>query len=175
MYSIQKGFVPFITGITSIVLPLWALISVSKYVFENINTRIPEILGESTKPIWLIVAMMYFFTMFFPVFFGLLFASIFPNAEIRRDGINFRYWGFFGSKVKWEEVDSLIYYPNGYIILRIDKRGLSIFNGLYFNDLQGKVLKSQLPILVFSPGLEKREEIVAEILDKCSPRIVHRK
>jgi hypothetical protein len=175
MYSIQKGFVPFITGIVSIVLPLWTLISVSKYVLENINTRIPEILGESTKPIWLIVVMTYFFTMFFPVFFGLLFASVFPNVEVRRDGINFRYWGFFGSKVKWEEIDSLIYYPNGYIILRIDKRGLSIFNGLYFNDLQGKLLKSQLPILVFSPGLEKREEIVAEILDKCSPRIVHRK
>jgi hypothetical protein len=175
MYSIQKGFVPFVTGITSIVLPLWALISVSKYVLENVNTRIPEILGDSTKPIWLIVAMMYFFTMFFPVFFGLLLASIFPNVEIRRDGVNFRYWGFWGSNVKWEEIDSLVYYPNGYIILRIDKRGLSIFNGLYFNDLQGKVLKSQLPILVFSPGLEKREEIVAEILDKCSPRIVHRK
>ena len=174
MYSIQKGFIPSIIGIISIVLPLWVLISVSKYIIENIDTRIPEIMGESTKPIWLIIVMLFLLSMLFPVYFGLLFASIFPNVELRRDGINFRYWGVFGSKVKWGEIDSLVYYSNGYVVLRIDKRGLSIFNGLYFNDLQGKVLKSQLPILVFSPGLETREEIINEILNKSTPRIVRK-
>jgi hypothetical protein len=175
MYSVQKGFVPLITGVVSVILPLWVLILDTNYVFENINTRIPELMGDSTKPLWSVVVMVYFFTMLFPVIIGLLLASIFPNIEIRRDGLSFKYWGFWGSKVKWNEIDSLVYYPNGYIVMRLDKRGLSIFNGLYFNDLQGKVLKSQLPILVLSPGLENREEMVAEILTKCSPRIVLKK
>lgn len=175
MYSVQKGFVPFITGIVSLILPLWVLILNTRFVFENINTRIPEIVGDSTKPLWSVVVMSYFFIMLFPVIIGLLLASIFPNIEIRRDGLSFKYWGFWGTKVKWDEIDSLVYYPNGYVVMRLDKRGFPAFNGLYFNALQGKFVKSQLPILVLSPGLENREEMISEILTKCSPRIVRKK
>jgi len=174
MYSVQKGILPVITSIVSFALPIWVVILDLKYIFENINARIPQIMGDSTKPVWLVITMLLFFTMFFPLFFGLLLASIFPVIEIRRDGLNFCYWTFFNCKVKWQEIDSLIYYQNGYIILRIDKRGLSIFNGLYFNSLQARFIRSQLPILVFSPGLENRNEIIKEILGKGTPRIVNK-
>jgi hypothetical protein len=175
MYSVQKGILPTITGIISLALPIWVLILDLNYIVTNINTRIPEIMGDSKKPVWLVVAMSLFFTMFFPVIFGMLFANIFPSIEIRRDGISCKYWGFFGSKVKWEEIDSLVYYPNGYVILRVDKRGFSFLNGLYFNDLMARMFRSQLPVIIFSPGLEKRDELITEILSKCSPRIVHKK
>src|SRR5688572_25941872 len=128
MYSVQKGILPTTINIISFVFPIWVLILDMKYVFENIDTRIPQIMGDSTKPVWLVIVLLLFFTMFFPVFIGLLLTSIFPTIEIRRDGLNFNYWVFVNCKVKWEEIDSLVYYPNGYIILRIDKRGLSIFN-----------------------------------------------
>ena len=158
----------------SFILPVSPFILDVKYVFENINTSIPEILGDSAKPIWLVIAMMFFFTMFFPVFFGMLLASIFPAIKVQHDGIDFSYGFFFGSKVRWNEIDSLVYYPNGYVVLRIDKRGLPIFTGLYFNKLQAGFIKSQLPILIFSPGLEKRKELIDEILEKGSPRVVRK-
>ena len=66
---------------------------------------------------------------------------------------------FFGSKIKWGEIDSLVYYPNGYIILRVDKRGFSFLNGLYFNDLMARRFRSQLPVIILSPGLEKKDEL----------------
>ncbi|HNE05006.1 MAG TPA: hypothetical protein PKJ84_06335 [Anaerolineales bacterium] len=175
MFLIQKGILPTIIGIVSFLLPAWVLFLDTKYILENLDTRIPEILGNSTKSIWLIVAMLYFFTMFFPIYFGMLLASIFPTIEIRRDGINFKYWEFLTCKAKWDEIESIIYYPNNYIVLRIDKRGLPMLNGLYFNSLQSKFLKSQLPILVLSPGLEKRDEVIREILKNSSPRIVQKK
>lgn len=175
MYSIQKGVLPRLTGIIGLVLPIFVLLLDMDYILKNISTRIPELMGNSTKPVWLVVLMFLFVTMFFPIYFGMLLASIFPAIEIRRDGIKFTFWEFFGSKINWDEIDSLVYYTNGNIILLIDKRGFPLFNGLYFNDLLAKRFRSHLPIIILSPGLEKREEIIKEILSKCSPRIVHRK
>ena len=175
MYSVQRGVIPTIAGIISAILPVWPLILDLKYIFENINTRIPEIMGDSQKPIWLVVVGVVFFTMFFPVFFGMLLAGIFPAIKIQHDGIKFIYWLVLGSMVKWDEIESLVYYPNGYVVLRINKLGLPFFNGQYFNLLHARVIGSQLPILIFSPGLEKKEEIIGEILKKSSARVVHKK
>jgi len=174
MYTVQKGILPTITGITSFILPFWILGLDVDYVLRNINTRIPEMMGDTTKPLWLLIVMFFFFTLFFPVLFSMILASIFPTIEVRKDGINFAFLGFFGAKVKWEEIDSLVYYPNNYILLRIDKRGFPLLNGLYFNQLQAGPVKSQLPILIFSPGLQNRDEIVSEIIEKASPRIVRK-
>jgi hypothetical protein len=175
MYSNQKGIIPAITGIISLVLPIWILFLDTKYIFNNINTRIPEIMGDSTKPLWVVVLLYYSTTMFFPVFFGLFFANLFPSIEIRNDGIRFSYWEFFGYKVLWDEIESLVYYPNGYVVLQVNKRGIPLFNGLYFNALIARFFRSYLPVIIMSPGLRKRNEIISEILSKCSPRVVHRR
>lgn len=175
MYHTQKGLLPILAGLLSYVLPISVLLLLLDYVMKNIYTRIPDLIGNSTKPIWLVVAMLFITMMVFPVFFGMMLASIFPSVEIRRDGLSFKYWEFFGCKVKWNEIDSLAYYPNGNIILRVDKRGLPLFNGLYFNELFAKRARSQLPIIILSPGLERRDEVIAEILAKSSPRIIQKK
>ncbi len=174
MHFVQRGLLPAITGLVSFVLPFWVLILDLSYIFRNVNTRIPEILAQSSVPVWLAVVIMLFSTMFFPIFFGMFLASIFPTIEIRREGLYASYWEFFGCRVKWEEIDSLAYYSNGYIALRVDKRGLPILNGTYFYRLQGRIAKSRLPTIILSPGLQKRDEIITEIMKKGSPRIIQK-
>jgi hypothetical protein len=174
MHAVQRGTLPAITSLLSFALPAWVLVMDLDYIFRNIDTRIPKILEQSDMPVWVAVVLVLFFTMFFPVFFGMLLASFFPTIEIRRDGLNCSYWEFINCRVKWEEVESLAYYPNGYIVLRIEKRGLPILNGLYFYSLQARILRTRLPVVILSPGLEKRNELIEEILKKASPRIVQK-
>jgi hypothetical protein len=171
----QRGLLPAITKLLGFVLPAYPFGLNVKYVIDKINMGTPELVGDSQTPDWLLFAMVFFFVMIFPVFFGMFFASIFPSMEPCTDGVRFSYWFLIGSKVKWNEIGGLVYYPNGYVVLRVDKYGLPFLNGQYFNMMRARFIDSQLPILIFSPGLEKREELIAEIRRNCSVRVAYKK
>jgi len=163
MYSVQKGIIPRITKVISILLP-----------FGVFMLNLTDLFKTPYQYGWKVEVFSFLAIMFFPIVVGLFLASIFPSIGLRRTGININYWGGWGRNVKWEEIDSLVYYPNGYIIIRIAKT-LAIFRGLYFNILLAKFVRSNLPILILSPSFENRDKFIEELLKHCEPHIMHKK
>jgi len=162
MHSTQKGWLPVLVIGLSYLFPFLMLIDSLVFLFDQ-------------EELTLTVVVTYLAVMlFFPLFFGMFAASFFPTIEIRKHGLNISFWGIFSVNLTWDEIDSVVYYPNGYIILRTDKKGIALFNGLYFYSLQAKILRSRLPTVVLSPWLEKRNEIMREVIKNSSPREVHK-
>lgn len=161
MYSTQKGWLPSLVIGLSYLIPFLTLIRSLIFVFEEGLT-------------WPVMATFLAVILFFPMYFGMFAASFFPTIELRKQGINVSFWEFFSVNIKWDEIESVVHYPNGYVILRVDKKGLPLINGLYFYSLQGKILRSKLPTIVLSPWLQKKEELINEILRNSAPRVVRK-
>ena len=164
MRSRQKGFIPTTTILVSYLIPLGIFGSYLTFILDEK----PQVIYG-----WKVISLSFisvFLLLGFGVFFRL--ASIFPTLEISESGLKTSYWMFFRKKIKWDDVESIVYYPNGYVILKINRTGFP-FTGLYYYQLMGMRLKVRKPVIVLAPGFEEREKFINEMLQYCSPRIVH--
>ena len=163
MRAVQKGWLPGLVKFVSFFLPIIVLFKSLLFLIDYDGHDL------------MINVVFLVCILFFPVYFGVFLGSIFPTIQIKENGICVYYWLMFSTFIKWDEIESVIHYPNRYIVLKIDKKGFSLFNGTYFFSLLGKFLKSKLPVVIFSPWLEKGNEILEEVSKKSLPRIVQLK
>ena len=90
----------------------------------------------------------------FPIFWGLFFSGLFPFIKITQQGIAYCYLEFFGGVVRWNEIEA-VSVRKDFLLIRISRSGLPIFNGLYFNKFYGRLFKIGDPILLV--WLEKKD------------------
>jgi hypothetical protein len=164
MYSYQKGTLPLFTTFLGIFIPsiffIYALKTLLPLFVKSINAQPINIIIENT--ISLMVGLVLYWAL--PFFFGIFFSGIFPAIRITEKGISFIYLGgLIRGLILWNEIEKLHELPYEYIALTINRPGLSLFNGLYMNSLYGRLLRAYLPVIILSPTLKNRTNII----EKC--------
>lgn len=94
---------------------------------------------------------------------GLLLLSVFPEIRLTPEGLKYRV-GPIHSLIKWSEIESVSQMKFDVIRIAIKRDGFVLFNGLLFQRFIGSYMRHEYPLLLLSNGLEKRDEIVQEIL-----------
>jgi hypothetical protein len=82
--------------------------------------------------------------------FGNWLSWIFPAVKVTRNGLRCKHMFFYGS-VKWSEMDTVLEFKNGVTALSINRKGLPLLNGLFFEWLTGKALRQKVPMILFTP------------------------
>jgi hypothetical protein len=88
---------------------------------------------------------------------------MFPSVRVVRDGIKYHSIGWLKGITKWNEVEELLLFEDGYIAIAFERPGLFLINGTYFNKLYGILIRHELPVLYLSPNTSNREEILTAI------------
>lgn len=161
MYIKPRGLLPNLTALVGFLIPGGAIILYLPIAHEVIG---PAASSLSDKTAGLVFTLILFF---FPFFFGIFFSSLFPEIKLTQHGIAYRYWQFLGGTVKWEEIETAIVKKN-MIILGISRRGIPLFNGLYFYTLHGMLFRLGLPVLLISVDSTSRQELL-QMLENNSP------
>jgi hypothetical protein len=105
---------------------------------------------------------------------------MFPGIQIVDNGIKYGSFGFFGIlhlfvlKVNWSEIKEVVYLQRGVVALGVSRPGWSLFNGLFYNRLYGYLFGIKTPIILLSPGMEKKDEVVAYIIHRSHPEIIRK-
>jgi hypothetical protein len=164
MFKKQRGVIPYLTFIiATIVLVFAALVS--------LNFAIPDIIDHAMRRPFSAVdlvfeALINLVTALFllsPLWFvGGFLASLFPELRLVDEGVKCRSIVFTGI-IKWSEIDHMIRLPNAYVALTIHRRGVSFMNGLYFNRVQGMIIRHERPVLLIAPGLDDHDALLGEI------------
>jgi hypothetical protein len=155
MYKRQRGLLPFILRLGGLVAILQSMITLIVWVpralfHQNVPANYDPIIVIITDfPIYLVM--------------GLLLLSVFPEIRLTPDGLKYRVVAIYGL-IKWSEIESVEQIKYEMIRIAIKRDGLSYFNGLFFQRIIGWYMRHEYPVLLLSPGLEGRDEIVQEIL-----------
>lgn len=82
--------------------------------------------------------------------FGYWLTCIFPTIKFTQTGIRCKRMYFYKS-VKWSDMDNMVEFKNGTMVLSINRKGWPLLNGLFFEWLTGKALRQKFPVILFSP------------------------
>ncbi len=162
MYYHQKGFTP-------IIYQTLGLIISGVFFIYSIKTFLPVYLSSVwTLSIYeaLIVTIKLLaglsLYLAIPFYFGMLFSSKYPSVKLIRSGI--KYLFFFGickGVIRWNEIEDIRIQPNGDAILLVERKGIPIFNGLYFFTMhRGNYCE---PILILTRSTENFEYLLSAI------------
>jgi hypothetical protein len=161
MYTKPRGLLPNITALVGFLIPAGAIILYLPTAHTVIGPGASSFLDKTAGLVFTLIFL------FFPFFFGIFFSSLFPEIKLTQHGIAYRYWQFLGGTVKWEEIEFAIV-KNDRIILGISRRGIPLFNGLYFYALHGMIFRLGLPVLLVATDAESRQELL-QMLEQNSP------
>jgi len=160
----QKGFLPVTTHMLGIFIP-------SIFIVYGIKALAPRfvqsIQGQDIELIvFKFVQLLLGFLLYWllPFFWGILISSLFPYIRLTKRGLlQVFFGGLIQIGITWDEIDGLLLLPRNYVAIRINRSGLPIFNGLFFNAIVGRLVRSDMPAILIAPGLEKREMVLNEI------------
>jgi hypothetical protein len=156
MYKRQQGFFPFIFKFGGLVFISLSLIRFLEWLprallHQRVRNSDPILVLLTDVPIFLI--------------FGLFFLNIFPDIRLTPDGLKYRVGPIpIYGLIKWSEIESVVQMKYEIIRIAIKRNGFLGFNRLFFQRYIGLFLHHEYPLLLLSPGLERRDEIVQEIL-----------
>lgn len=169
MYKHQKGVLPFITSALGVLIPCGFFINALIILipgFADTITSMPFGVAVE-KSIQFVVGLVLY--LFFPFLFGVFFSGMFPSVQLAQDGLKYSYFsGLIRKKIKWEEIEKLVELDWGVVAVVIDRPGLSILNGLYLNNLYGKIVRLRVPIILLSTATRYFEDILHEITQRIS-------
>ncbi len=155
MYKRQQGLLPFIFRFGGFAALLLSIVSFviwfPRALFhQNVPANFDPIVVLLTDfPVCLIV--------------GLLLFSVFPEIRLTSEGLKYRVVAIYGL-IKWSEIESVEQIKSEVIRIAIKRDGFSFLNGLYLQRIVGWYMHHEYPLLLLSPGLEGRDELVQEIL-----------
>jgi hypothetical protein len=156
MYKMQRGFLPFIFKFGGLVFISLSLIKFIEWfpralLNQRVRNSDPVLVLLTDVPILLI--------------FGLLFLNVFPDIRLTPDGVKYRVGPIpIYGLIEWSEIESVVQMKYEIIRIAIKRKGFFGFNRLFFQGYIGMFLHHEYPLLLLSPGLERRDEIVQEIL-----------
>jgi hypothetical protein len=153
MFKEQKGFFPFICKIFGLILfvypPFVALIEYipklySSFTLENVSI---SILASATF-------------LLFPIWISLFLLKMFPKIQITEQGIKYLSFPIQTKLIKWDEMEGLVRFRNGFAALIFDKKGLILLNGLYYYKLYGMIVKAYKPVIILSPNILTQTQLL---------------
>jgi len=100
-----------------------------------------------------------------PIWIGLFFVKMFPSFRITKDGVKCSSVGPLKDLIRWNEIEELIMFENGYIAMAFHRSGFFLLNGLYYNKLYAMIVKHEGAVLYISPSTESRDEILNAIFN----------
>ncbi len=165
MYSQQNGFFPLLVKLLGMaILVYFILVTLLQAISKLITNHEPIEL--------LITVVASSVVLVFPVWLGLLLVKMFPSVRVVKNGIKYMSIGFLKGIIKWDEIEELLLFENGYIAVAFHRPGLFLLNGTYFNQLYGKLIRHESAVLFLSPGTANREEILTTIYHNSNVKSV---
>jgi hypothetical protein len=157
MYKIQKGFLPLALLIIGMITIMYSLIVIFALLAK------PIIFGKLELPSDFEQRVLFYLVAFPLLTFGLYLISIFPWIRLSKVGLKYRGLLFNGT-VKWAEIDNLVELKGRIILLSIAPKRFFLLKGLLFQRFTGMLLGYEHPVILLSPGLQQREQILKEIM-----------
>lgn len=164
MYNYQKGLLPISLNFIGIFIPslffIFGIKTLIPLYIKSIDTQpINEVLSITIN---LLVGLSIYLIL--PIFIGILLSGLFPALAVSKNGIRYMYFGgVVRGEILWGEVISLRKLKDDYLIIMLERKGIPLLNGLYFNSLYGRLFGVSQPIILLSPSLTNRENIVINI------------
>jgi hypothetical protein len=163
MYSRQKGILPglaWLFGCFLILIPIYGLSVVLPDLIVAANKQ------PNTQAMAMFILNFSIQWLMFLGFFGYLasfFFKLFPALAVTPEGLSCIYiQGVLVNFIKWNEIQKITK-RGDYVVLLLFRPGLPSFKGLHINSLYGRALGLSSPVLLLSPYLSERDEIVAKI------------
>lgn len=91
---------------------------------------------------------------------------MFPKIKLTEQGIKYLSFPLTIRLIKWDEVESLVYFRNGYAALILQKKVLSVLNGLYYNKLYGMIVRAFDPVIFIAPNILEQSELLANLSER---------
>ena len=159
MFKGQNGLYPAITTVAGLVLFVYPTFVVLVNAIYNMASDFALANVLTTFLASIIVLLI-------PIEISLFLLKMFPS--IRANEIGVRYFSFPLSirVIRWEEIESLTYFQNGYAALILQKKGLTLLNGLYFHKLYGMMLGVIDPIILLAPNILDQTDLLAKLREK---------
>ena len=163
-FNKQRGFLPSILYVTGLLVHLAIIGGTSPFLFSTISAITSDEFNshKAISIVQLIIGMIGL-VWSIPLIIGSFFVSVFPDMRVTEDGIEYCVYGIFRSRLKWNEINSVLQLPRGYRAIAISRAGSTLFNGLYTNKIFGDIVKSNLPVVLISPHLENIDFLLREI------------
>jgi hypothetical protein len=156
MYTQQSDFLPLATKLIGIAILVSSIcVTLIEVIFKLLSIKEPIDI-VITFVAALIVALI-------PIWIGLFLTKMFPSVRVVSDGIKYMSLSFIKRTIKWNEIEDVLLFENGYIAITFQSRGSFILNGTYFNKLYGMIIRHEYPSLFLSPGTTGRDEILTAI------------
>lgn len=143
MYKRQKGTLPFISQLLGLFILVYPTFGILFYA-------IPKILkGIGTETIATLLATVLLLS--FPLSIGWLLLFLFPRVKFFNNGVRYMTSPVTTKLIKWDDVDFLHIFKNGYGALVIRSCGSILFSGFWVNKFYGLATGVIDPIILLSP------------------------
>jgi hypothetical protein len=163
----QKGFIPLLSKLFGIAIFVYPLPSL--FVFAVSKTL------TNHAPIDIVFTFMAVaIVLLFPVWLSLFLVKMFPSIELTDEGIHCISIGLVKTLIRWNEIESLFQFKNGYLGLVFNKPGAFFLNSSYYNILYGMVIRRDAPVLFLSPNTENLEGILSTIFEHSNAKSVRK-
>ncbi len=167
MFTNQKGSFPFVSKITGLIIFVYPTFMVMGY---SIREMFIDFTAENIFLRFLAAALV----LFFPLWIGQFLLNMFPKIKITEQGVKYLSFPLIIRLIKWDEIESLVYFRNGYAALILQKRGFILLNGLYYNKLYGMIVRAFDPVIFIAPNISSQPELLAALSER-KIRIVREK
>ena len=167
MFTSQKGLFPFVSKITGLIIFVYPTLMVIAY---SVRELFIDFTAENIFLRFLAATLV----LFFPLWISLFLLNMFPKIKLTEQGIKYLSFSLTIRLIKWDEVESLVYFRNGYAALILQKRGFILLNGLYYNKLYGMIVRAFDPVIFVAPNILDQSELLANLSER-KIRIVREK
>jgi hypothetical protein len=156
MFKNQKGFFPVISKVLGLIIFVYptfiVLVNTIHDVYSNF-TLSDTILRVIADMIVLII----------PIWVSQFLLSLFPSIKITKQGIKYLSFPIRTNLIKWDEIDSIVRFQNGYAAIVFNKKGFIILNGLYYNKIYGMIIKAFDPVILLSSNVLNQTELLEKL------------
>jgi len=164
MYLQQKGILPTFTYLLGLAILCVCFVigviavGVAAYTSEG---GLPTVAANTVAAFLIIIAVLSPLLLM-SIFFG----SMFPEVKPTKEGLWFRVLVFFSGVVMWKDIEGLaeVNIPAKCVAVVVSSTLVgSLLRGMWANAIYGIVNRFDRPLILLSPGLEKRQHVIDEI------------
>jgi hypothetical protein len=165
MYYRQKGLIPLSTSFLGITIAVYSLLTSIVETFKNLqlSSTMVDIIA-SLVAACIVLAI--------PIWASLFLILMFPAIKIMEDGLKYSSLGIITGTIKWNEIENLRGFDNGFIAIGIRRKGFFLFNGLYFNKIYALLIGHESPVLFLSSKTENLKGIVNAIQNHSEAKTI---
>ena len=175
MYHRQKGRLPRLARLLGLLLPGIYILLTARFIPEYYASFFADATSANAFQYFLLLTYFSVGLYLWPILVALLCFSIFPQIAIDDPGLKYRYLHFFNGRIRWQEIEKIVIYPNGIAALIISRRGMSLFNGLYMFRVHALLVHLPGPVLLVSSEIEDIQDPIRDISQRSEAMVTRRR